>query len=386
MKRVEAAGFRAGLRTVVLLVVVLATGGGLAVWKGKSAEAAAAAAANQPEPAEVVTEARATAREHRAATTAIGTVLATRSVSLRNEVSGTVREVRLGPGRVVEAGELLVALDVSVEEAELRALEARAELARTTLVRYERMVEQQAASAIERDNARAERDIADAEIARVRAIIDRKTIRAPFRARVGLADVHPGQFLDVGTHLSTLQGVDDAVHVDFQVSQAVAASLGAGDVVEVVAGDDGVGLIEAHITAVDARVDPATRNATVRVRVANADSVALTPGASVRVRVPVGTTRVAVAVPASALRRGPSGDHVFVIENADGGQMRAHVRQITPGPVVGDDVLVFDGLEAGERVAASGSFKLRDGALVSIGEPAAGERAAAAAAPGEQEG
>jgi membrane fusion protein (multidrug efflux system) len=133
-------------------------------------------------------------------------------------------------------------------------------------------------------------------------------------------------------------------------------------------------------------VDPATRNATVRVRVANADSVALTPGASVRVRVPVGAPQTAVAVPASALRRGPSGDHVFVIENADDGQMRAHVRQITPGPVVGDDVLVFDGLQAGERVAASGSFKLRDGALVSIGESAAEARAAAAAAPGEQEG
>src|SRR5690606_11964882 len=88
--------------------------------------------------------------------------------------------------------------------------------------RVQRMAAQRAVSAIDLDNARAERDVARAEIERTKAVIARKTIRAPFRARVGIADVHPGQFLDAGTLLTTLQGVDDEADVDFAVAQDVA--------------------------------------------------------------------------------------------------------------------------------------------------------------------
>lgn len=356
---------RVAIRSVVLLAAVVIAGGGLFAWKMASAQEAMAAAAHQPEPVEVVTQAVAVAREHQGAVTSIGTVLATRSVTLRNEMPGTVRSVRLVPGQVVEAGAVLVALDVSVEEAELKALRARAELAETTLARVQRMAERRAVSAMELDNARAERDIARAEIERTQAIIARKTIRAPFRARVGIADVHPGQFLDAGTLLTTLQGVGEAAHVDFAVAQAVAAGLRAGDTVEVFTGAGEGEALEARIVAVDARVDPTTRNATVRARLDGAGG-ALAPGGSVRVRTPVGATQTAVVVPVSALRKGPGGDHVFVLEKAGADQTRAHVRAVQAGAVLGDEVLIVSGLSAGEHVAASGSFKLREAVLVSV--------------------
>src|SRR5690606_39883811 len=111
------------------------------------------------------------------------------------------------------------------------------------------------------DNARAERDVARAEIERTKAVIARKTLRAPFRARVGIADVHPGQFLEAGALLTTLQGVDDEANVDFAVAQDVAASLRPGDQVDVVVGEDEALVVPAQIVAVDARVDPTTRNA-----------------------------------------------------------------------------------------------------------------------------
>lgn len=362
---------RAAVRSAALVATVVVAAGGLAANKVASIREAEAAAADQPEPTEVVTEGVAAERGHRSAATAIGTVLATRSVTLRNEVPGTVRRVGLVPGGVVEAGAVLVALDVSVEEAELRALEARAELARATLARYERMAERQAASAIELDNARAERDIALAEIARTRAIIERKTIRAPFRARIGISDVHPGQFLETGSLLTTLQGVDDAVHVDFSVAQSVAAGLSPADRVEILRGDDPASVMTARIGAIDARVDPATRNATVRARLEGVGS-SLTPGASVRVRVPVGPERTVVVVPVSALRRGPAGDHVFVLETLEDGRTRAHVRHVQTGPVLGDEVVVLSGVRVGDRVAASGAFKLRDAVLVRVATAAEG--------------
>jgi membrane fusion protein (multidrug efflux system) len=344
---------RRWLGSSTLLVAVLGTGGGLAAWKEDSLEEAAAAAAAQPEPMEAVTVAVAGSREHRRTTTAIGTVIALQSITLHNELPGTVRDVRLQPGQVVEAGALLVALDVGVEEAELKAQEAEAALAQTMLERMERATSKSAASAADLDRARAQRDIAQAQVARTKAVIARKTVRAPFRARVGMADVHLGQYLNEGTLLTTLQGIDDAVHVDFNVTQAVAAGLEPGDRVEIARGSE---RREAEIVAVDARVDPATRNAVGRARLE--DDGRLAPGASVRVRVPVTEAATVVTVPVRALRKGPSGDHVFVVAPDDQGNDRAHVRPVTSGATLGDEVVIHEGLKAGEEVAASGSFKL----------------------------
>src|SRR5690606_21748144 len=226
--------------STVLIFTVLGVGGALAAWKRTALQEAEVLAASQPEPMEAVTVAVARERMHTRTTTAIGTVLALRSITLRNELPGTVREVRLVPGPIVGEGTLLVALDVSVEEAELRAQQAQAALAETVLRRLERAGEHRGASAMEIDRARAELDVARAQVERIQAVIARKTIRAPFRARVGMADIHPGQYLDAGTYLTTLQGVDEAAHVDFTVAQRVAAALRPGDRVELVAAGEPV--------------------------------------------------------------------------------------------------------------------------------------------------
>jgi membrane fusion protein (multidrug efflux system) len=355
---------RRWLAPTLLLASVLATGVALAAWKSESLAASDAAASSQPEPAETVTAAVAAPRDHRPTITAIGTVLALQSVTLRNELPGTVREVRLVPGQVVEAGTVLVRLDVAVEEAELAALEAQAALAETVLERSRQASLKRAVSAVEVDRASAELDVARAQIARTRAIIERKTIRAPFRARVGLADLHRGQYLDEGTVLTTLQGVAEAVHVDFAVPQRVAAGLAAGDAVAIFANRGDVP-VAGSIVAIDSRVDPDTRNALVRARIE--DGFAF-PGGSVRVEVPGGPARSAVAVPVSALRKGPAGDHVFVLAADEEGRTRAHLRPVVGGTVLGDQVLILEGLAAGEQVAARGSFKLREAALVVVAE------------------
>jgi len=225
----------------------------------------------------------------------------------------------------------------------------------------QRLSQNRAVSETEVDRALAQRDVALAQVARIKAIIARKTLRAPFRARVGLADVHPGQYLNAGTQLTTLQGVNDAAHVDFQVAQHVAEGLDAGNGVEVFTG--GLSPTMAEIVAIDARVDPSTRNATVRARI---EGAANAPGASVRVQIPVGPPRALVAIPANALRKSPAGDHVFVIARDDTGKTRAHLRPVESGEVLGDEILIRTGLSAGEQVAASGSFKLNDGTLVAI--------------------
>jgi membrane fusion protein (multidrug efflux system) len=354
-------------RSAILVAATVGLGIALATWKGVSIANTNAAAANQPEPMEIIAAATAEAREHTRTTTSIGTVVATRSITVRNELPGTVRYTRLTPGAIVNEGAVLVSLDVSVESAELQALEAQRKLAETQLARMQRMVERKAASEQELDTARAQYDVAAAQIARTKAVIARKTIRAPFRARIGISDVHEGQYLNEGTELTTLQGVDDFAYVDFTVAQQVAAALRKGAAVKVFT-TSSAEPIEASVLALDSRVDPSTRNAVVRARIANT-ATAPSPGSSVRVEVPVGGARSVVAVPASALRKGPGGDHVFVLADDEQGKTRVKLRQVTVDSLQGDEVVIASGLNAGERVAASGAFKLRESALVALSNP-----------------
>jgi membrane fusion protein, multidrug efflux system len=355
-----------GRGSAILIAVILGLGVALAAWKVAAARAAAIAAYHQPEPVEAVTTAVAEEQQHRATTTSIGTVLALRSITLRTELSGTVSRVGLVSGRVVDSGAVLVAFDVSVEQADLRGQQAQAALAQTTLARVERLRGAGGASEEEVERARAERDIAQAQIARTEAIIAKKTIRAPFRARVGITDVHPGQYLNEGTQLTTLQGVEGAAHVDFTVSQQVSAQLRVGQQIGVLVGD---APIAGRIVAVDSRVDPATRTTMVRATIAGSNIPA--PGSSVRVLVPAGAAIDAVVIPVSAVRRGPGGDHVFVIAPDSLGKLRAHERPVRVGPMLDDEIVILDGLKAGEQVAASGSFKLRESVQVAPAAPAA---------------
>lgn len=353
---------RRAVGSVLLLVAVVGAGFALAAWKRTSRAAADAAAQNQPEPAEAIESALVRLHAYTRTSTAIGTVLALRSITLRNELAGKVAEVNLATGRVVEEGEVLVALDSAVEQAELRALEAESRLAESMLGRMERARESQGASAADVDRARAERDKAFANVERMQATIERKRLVAPFRARVGLVDLHVGQYLQPGTAITTLQGVADAVHVDFPVTQEIGARLQVGTRVDIVIAASQPPCA-ATLVAIDASVDATTRNTMVRAELGGVTPLPR-PGASVRVRVPVGAPEDVPVVPVSALRRDPSGSQVFVLEADPAGHLRAHARRVTSGTSIGDDVLIFTGVSPGERVATTGSFKLREGALV----------------------
>jgi membrane fusion protein (multidrug efflux system) len=351
---------RRTVTSVLLLTCAAGAAGGIYLWKLGNVAAAAAAAASQPEPAEAVESALVTHRSYTPGTTAIATVRALQSITLRNELPGTVRKVMLQTGASVAAGELLVELDIAVEQAELAALEAEARLAESMLRRMEQALAQQGASAADVDRARAEHDKANANVVRIAALIERKRLRAPFPAKVGMVDLHVGQYLEPGTALTTLQGMDAGVHLDFAVTQETAARLQVGRAIEVTCAGK---TVLAPIVALDARVDASTRNTTVRALLRGVEPLPL-PGASLRVTVPVAEPQQVLVVPVSALRRGPGGDHVFMLAATPEGQIRAQTRRIVAGPALGDEVIVREGLQAGERVATTGSFKLREGALV----------------------
>jgi membrane fusion protein (multidrug efflux system) len=352
---------------LVVVVAVAGISGGLGLYKHNEFRAAQAAAEASPEPMEAVAVVRARKGEWSASTRAIGTVVALRQLEIRNELAGTIAEMGFASGDIVEAGQLLVQLDVRQERASLAAAEAEARLAKLTLERRESLRDSPAFSAQELDKSREDFAAATARAASLGVAIEKKRIAAPFRARIGITNLQPGAYLDVGTLIGRLQGVDADAYVDFSLPQDGAASIRKDTTVTLTGPGIPGGSAEAKVVAEDDSVDGSSRAVKFRA-VAKALGDKLRPGTFVDVVAVTSEPREMVMVPLTAIRRSPNGQHVFVITEEDG-KLRARQRVVQTGPVQNDEIAIEKGLAAGEVIAASGSFKLRDGLLVQADAP-----------------
>jgi len=366
------------MKAVSWLMVVAAcvlVAAGLGYYKYRQIQAAMAFGASFPEPVEAV-EAAIVREELWQPTTAVtGDVRAIQTVDVSTELAGRIVEVGFAPGASVSQGQLLVRLDTSEERAQRAAAEAAAELARLALSRNERLMRSGAAAEEARDTARAQFNGAMAAVARLQAVIDKKTLRAPFDALAGLHQLEPGQYLDSGSVVTHLVGTGDEVWIDFTLPQQHAALDIGGMVSVTVSSAVQEQVFPARIIARDAFLNERSRNISFRALMDNSQR-GLYPGMLVSVIVPVGEPRNATLVPATAVRRDAFGAHVYLLQPAEegaAGPERALKRDVTLGPQRGGMRVIASGLEPGRRVAANGSFKLRDGALANsrLGAPPA---------------
>ena len=354
------------LGSAALLLLTLALIGGLAFYKYNQLQAAM----NMPPPPEQPISIMAVeAREIsiRPSTTMIGTVLSPRSIVLSNEIAGTVSAIHFQPGQIVEQDRVLVELDASVERAQLEAAQARQQIAESAYKRIREAALTRAVTPSELDEATAQLAQAAAQVDELVAIINRKTLRAPFRGKIGLADTHPGQFLPSGFNIASLQGIEDYEYVDFMIPQSASNSVRVGDAVQL--------RIQSHelvgeVIALDSQADRNSRNLMARAKVASQPEF-LIPGDSVRVLIEYGPRVTSPAVPVEALRSAPMQTFVFIVEPDQAGALRAYSRQVVPGPAIDGWLSIVSGLDVGQLVVAEGSFKLRDGALVAIIPPSA---------------
>jgi len=357
---------------VVLLIVGVVSGLGYY----KYAEIQTVMAASFPEPQESVESVRVRRGEWAPTARAVGTVVALRQVEIRNELAGTVVEIGFASGDIVEKDQVLVRFDTRQEQAMLTAAEAEAEMARLTFERRKKLRASQTVSAQELDEAQQQLAAGNARVLNLQVGIEKKTIRAPFRARVGLTDLQPGAYLDVGSSIATLQGVGDDAYVDFSLPQDSATAMHPGVSVKLSMAQIPDASVMAEIVAEDASVDG--NNRTVRFRaLVKGLGESLRPGAFVDVDATIGAPQPALFVPLTAVRRAPYGQLVYALVEEDG-KLRARQRIVQTGPVQGDDIAVLTGLAEGEVIAGAGSFKLREGLLVQADKPADGQQPAAA--------
>lgn len=302
--------------------------------------------------------------------TAVGSIDPVSGTTLAPEVGGTVVQIAVADGSTVAKGDLLIRLDTSSEEAQLRAAEAQVDWARVSAERLRQLRTNNTVSQSEVDQAEATLKQAQANADNLRAIIDKKTIRAPFAGKLGLWLVNVGTTLEAHRQLVSLQSLTP-VYADFYLPQQDLARLQTGLQVRVTTdaypGTNFVGTL----TAINPEVDATTRSVAVRGTFENAEQL-LRPGMFVRVEVMLPDTKPVLAVPATALLRAPFGDSVYLIltaaqagiTNMPATNLVAQQKFVRTGRAHGDFISIESGLKAGDKVVTAGIFKLRNGASI----------------------
>jgi membrane fusion protein (multidrug efflux system) len=354
------------LGCVVLLIVLLAFGFYLHIQK---------LIASAPKPgAQTVTAAKVETLEWQPQLSSVGTVTAMRGVDVTTEIAGLVRHVNFKSGQDVKAGQLLVQLNDDSDVAQLHSLQAAAELAVTVLTRDKAQLAAQAIS-----QAQVDGDIADLKSKRAlveqqKATIEKKAIRAPFSGELGITTVNPGQYINPGDKIVSLEKIDP-IYIDFFVPQKQVAGLSIGQNLSLL-NDAYAGVSFAgKITALNPKIDPATRNVQVEATLANGKHQLL-PGMFANVKVDMGEKKRYLTLPQTAITYNPYGSTVFVIKpddkkdakKDDKGNTQLVTQQVfvTTGLTRGDQVAILGGLEAGQQVVTSGQLKLKNGTPVVV--------------------
>ena len=358
-------------RMVIMLVGVGVLFGlvfGFQAFKAKMIEKAMAALRSPPQTVSATT---ATEQDWQSQLEAVGSLRAVKGADLSLEVSGIVDAISFDSGDDVQAGAVLVRLRSSDDLAKLQSLQASAELA---LINYNRDVKQLAVKAVAQatvDTDEANLKSYRAQVAEQQAVLEKKTLRAPFAGHLGLRQVDLGQYLNAGTTVVTLQALDP-IYVDFYLPQQALDQVSVGQPVTARIDTYPGQTFTGTISAVNPKVDTNTRNVQIRATLSNPDH-RLLPGMYATVDITVGAPRKYVTLPQTSITFSSYGDTVYLVDKqansaAPGGQPQLVARQtfVTTGPTRGDQIAVLKGVNPGETVVTAGQVKLRNGVSVVI--------------------
>ncbi len=350
---------------MILAVILLVAGIGFVVFRNITKQIAGGSA---PQPPVVVTAMQVDKQEWQPQLNAVGSLRAVRGVDVTTEIAGLVRDVRFKSGDEVKGGAVLIQLNADSDLAQLGSLKAAADLALTTLNRDRVQLADEAISQAQVDSDEADLKSKRAQAATQQATIDKKTIRAPFSGRLGITLVNPGQYLNPGDKVVTLQTIDP-IFIDFNLPQQQISGVSVGQPVTVLSDAYPAKPFSGRVTAIDAKVDTATRNVQIEATVMNPDKQLL-PGMFARAAVDSGEKKTYLTLPQTAITYNPYGATVFVTadkKDAKGNpQVQAQQVFVTPGPTRGDQVAILKGVSEGAMVITSGQLKLKNGTPLRI--------------------
>jgi membrane fusion protein (multidrug efflux system) len=320
---------------------------------------------------------------------AVGNLLSSNGVEVNSQASGNINAIHFSPGQFIDAGQPLIDLDDSVEQAQLSYNKAFLKLQTINYQRQVDLLKRGAASPSVVDEAKASMDQAQAEVEKIQAQINFKHIKAPFAGFLGVIQVNIGQYVTAGqTSIVTLQKINP-LYLNFYLPEQMYQMLSLNQEiyfhVDAFPNVDFIG----KISAINSRVDPDTHNILVQATVNNCDindiqnntnkikkiqcdsskntsTMALVPGmfASITLINPKGHN--AVIVPHTAISYGMYGDAVYVIFGENTKNLYVKRQFVTLGGEQGNDVEIIKGLKDGMTIVKTGELKLEDNARVII--------------------
>lgn len=358
-------------RFILLIVLFLIAVAALGAWKFWSIKQQIAIF-SAPQPPIQISASQAELREWQGRLPAIGTLTARQGVELTAEITGTISKVQAESGQQVEAGQTLLEMHDEVERASLASADAQVELAQQDFNRQQNLLQRQSISQAQFDQASSTLRQSRARAAELRALLKKKTITAPFAGRLGIIHVDPGDYLSPGTAIATLQDLS-TLYVDFNLAEQHYPQLTVGQQVELSVAAVPGQRFGGAITAINPRVDANSRTLLVRASISNPEEQLL-PGMFAELDVLLADTQPRVVIPETAITFSLYGHSVYVIEPAaeqadasdDAPALQAKRRFINTGERRAGQVVVTEGLDAGEQVVSTGQVKLDDGAAVVI--------------------
>ena len=350
-------------RMAIMVILLIAVFGAIFGWKAFVGYKMKEGMAHAPKPKAAITTATATEMQWQPELASVGSLAAIHGVTLTAQLPGTVGKILFHSGQTVKAGALLVQQDDSNQRAQLALDLAQQGLARANLARTRDLYAKNATSRAQLDQAEASQASTTAQVANDRATLDKLALRAPFAGVLGIRQVNLGQYLAPGTTVVSLQSMDP-LYVNFSLPQQDLGHLHIGQKVLVSVDAYGGKTFSAEVNALNAQVSTATRNIDVQGRLANPGRL-LRPGMFVRVKVLGHEKRRVLVVPASAITYNTYGSYVYVVTTKNGEKVAVQ-RVVKTGEQRGSEVIVEEGLKAGEIVVSSGQNKLRNDAPVVI--------------------
>jgi membrane fusion protein, multidrug efflux system len=356
-------------RMILMLLVVGVVLGGVFGFEAFRSRMIKNFMASMGAPPQTVSTMAAAAEEWQPRLEAVGSLRAVNGADLALETPGIVDEIDFKSGDDVAAGTVLLRLRATDDIAKLNALQATTDLAALTYERDQKQFKVQAVSQATLDTDAANLKNAKAQAAQQQAIIEQKTLRAPFAGHLGVRAVDLGQFLAAGTAIVTLQALDP-IYVDFWLPQQSLAQIKTGMPVtarvDTFAGETFAG----EIQAISPKVDVNIRNVQVRAVIKNPDHKLL-PGMFATIAIATGTPQSFVTLPQTAIAYNAYGSTVYVVEeqgkDAKGApQLVAHQTFVKTGDTRGDQVAVLSGVKAGDTIVTAGLNKLHNGSPLTV--------------------
>jgi membrane fusion protein (multidrug efflux system) len=351
-------------RMIIMLVLVGAVFGGIFGFQAFKGKMMKKFMSSKGSPPQTVSAMKAAYQEWQPQLEAVGSLHAVNGVDVSPQVAGTVTAIPFQQGEEVKKGDVLLQLYADDDIAKMKALEVAAELAKTTYERDKKQLEVKAVSQQTIDTDAANLKQAVANVAEQQALVDKKTIRAPFSGQLGIRAVDLGQYLNAGTTIVSLQALDP-IYLDFSIPQKQLGAIKIGQKVtartDTFPGETFVG----KIAVINPEVDTTTLNVKVRAKLENPHHKLL-PGMYATVDIANGSPQRYITLPQTAITYNPYGDIVYLVESQgkdEKGNPKLIAKQmiVTTGETRGDQVAVVNGVKEGDTVVTAGQIKLRNG-------------------------